>query len=193
MLYESYICAMEKKGLNKKDMYWMQKTYGYRSHREMRQNTYLNWQGLWDITQPSINRAQARSDGAQHLHWLPLHHTLLQQKDFICTKSSSDTFNLALQPSIPTLSESQDRCAYFTIVNLLSDITPTLLPEPLCKMAYKSDHHGLHPYPGQFREDIVFSSNWHKLGASRVSQLKYMWFNFASPAFACCLACLRLA
>ena len=102
---------------------------------------------------------QARSDGAQHLHWLPLHHTLLQQKDFICTKSSSDTFNLALQPSIPTLSESQDRCAYFTIVNLLSDITPTLLPEPLCKMAYKSDHHGLHPYPGQFREDIVFSSN----------------------------------
>ena len=41
MLFESCICAMEGQGLIKRNKYWMWKTYGYGSHGEMRQNTYM--------------------------------------------------------------------------------------------------------------------------------------------------------
>ena len=50
MLFNSYICATESQGLNKRNKHRMRKTYGYGSHREMRRNTYM-----WGKSHSNIN------------------------------------------------------------------------------------------------------------------------------------------
>ena len=50
MLFKSYICVTESQWLNKRNKYQMQKTYGYRSCREMRWNAYM-----WGNSHSNIN------------------------------------------------------------------------------------------------------------------------------------------